>query len=167
MNAHIYNYDFEEFLLKTNPTENDFIFLDPPYDSKFSSYDNNEFNRNDHKRLADYLLNKCKAKWMMIISKTDFIYDLYNQPGIHIQEYDKNIHVIQRVGRTGMSFIYLSPTMTQVRLVIARIWNTTLLPDSRTRLLFCQYWLNGSFNRNPLPLYHKTEINNKLKNNII
>ena len=85
----IYNYDFEEFLLKTNPTENDFIFLDPPYDSKFSSYDNNEFNRNDHKRLADYLLNKCKAKWMMIISKTDFIYDLYNQPGIHIQEYDK------------------------------------------------------------------------------
>ena len=89
MNAHIYNYDFEEFLLKTNPTENDFIFLDPPYDSKFSSYDNNEFNRNDHKRLADYLLNKCKAKWMMIISKTDFIYDLYNQPGIHIQEYDK------------------------------------------------------------------------------
>lgn len=89
MNAHIYNYDFEEFLLKTNPTENDFIFLDPPYDSKFSSYDNNEFNRNDHKRLADYLLNKCKAKWMMIISKTDFIYGLYNQPGIHIQEYDK------------------------------------------------------------------------------
>ena len=89
MNAHIYNYDFEEFLLKTNPTENAFIFLDPPYDSKFSSYDNNEFNRNDHKRLADYLLNKCKAKWMMIISKTDFIYDLYNQPGIHIQEYDK------------------------------------------------------------------------------
>lgn len=88
-NAHIYNYDFEEFLLKTNPTENDFIFLDPPYDCVFSAYDNNEFNRDDHKRLANYLLNKCKAKWMMIISKTDFIYDLYNQPGIHIMEYDK------------------------------------------------------------------------------
>lgn len=88
-NAHIYNYDFEEFLTKTNPTENDFIFLDPPYDCVFSAYDNNEFNRDDHKRLANYLLNKCKAKWMMIISKTDFIYDLYNQPGIHIMEYDK------------------------------------------------------------------------------
>lgn len=88
-NAHIYNYDFEEFLLTTNPTENDFIFLDPPYDCVFSAYDNNEFNRDDHKRLANYLLNKCKAKWMMIISKTDFIYDLYNQPGIHIMEYDK------------------------------------------------------------------------------
>lgn len=88
-NVHIYNYDFEEFLLKTISEENDFIFLDPPYDCEFSTYDGNEFNRNDHKRLADYLLNKCKAKWMMIISKTDFIYDLYNQPGIHIQEYDK------------------------------------------------------------------------------
>lgn len=88
-NARIYNYDFEEFLLKTNPTENDFIFLDPPYDCVFSAYDNNEFNRNDHKRLANYLLTRCKAKWMMIINKTDFIYDLYNQPGIYIQEYDK------------------------------------------------------------------------------
>lgn len=88
-NASIYNYDFEEFLLKTNPTENDFIFLDPPYDCVFSAYDNNEFNRNDHKRLANYLMTRCKAKWMMIIGKTDFIYDLYNQPGIYIQEYDK------------------------------------------------------------------------------
>lgn len=88
-NAHIYNYDFEEFLLKTIPEENDFIFLDPPYDCEFSTYDGNEFNRNDHKRLANYLLTKCKSKWMMIINKTDFIYDLYNQSGIHIQEYDK------------------------------------------------------------------------------
>lgn len=87
--THIYNYDFEEFLLKTNPLEKDFIFLDPPYDCEFSTYDGNEFNRNDHKRLADYLLNKCKAKWMLIIDKTDFIYDLYNRPGIYIQEYDK------------------------------------------------------------------------------
>lgn len=88
-NAHLYNYDFEEFLNKTNPQENDFIFLDPPYDEMFSAYDDNEFNRKDHKRLADYLLNRCKSKWMMIINKTDFILDLYNQPGIHIQAYDK------------------------------------------------------------------------------
>lgn len=88
-NAHIYNCDFEEFLIKTNPQENDFIFLDPPYDCPFNEYDGNEFNRDDHKRLADYLLKKCKAKWMMVINKTDFIFDLYNQAGIHIQEYDK------------------------------------------------------------------------------
>lgn len=88
-NAHIYNHDFEEFLDKVNPQENDFIFLDPPYDETFSEYDGNEFNRKDHRRLANYLLTRCKAKWMMIIKKTDFIYDLYNQPGIYIQEYGK------------------------------------------------------------------------------
>lgn len=86
--AHIYNYDFEDFLLKTTPTENDFIFLDPPYDETFSKYDSNDFNRDDHRRLASYLLNTCKAKWMMIIKKTDFIYNLYNHPGIVIQEYE-------------------------------------------------------------------------------
>lgn len=86
-NAHIYNYDFEEFLLKTKPTESDFIFLDPPYDETFSNYDSNDFNRDDHRRLASYLLKNCKAKWMMIIKKTDFIYNLYNHPGIVIQEY--------------------------------------------------------------------------------
>lgn len=85
--AHIYNYDFEEFLLKTTPTENDFIFLDPPYDCAFTEYDSNEFTQLDHKRLADYLMTDCKAKWMMIINKTDFIHNLYNQPGIFIQEY--------------------------------------------------------------------------------
>ena len=87
--THIYNYDFEEFLHMTKPTENDFIFLDPPYDCVFSSYDNNEFNKSAHQRLANYLFTKCKAKWMMVISKTDFIYGLYNRPGIYIKEYDK------------------------------------------------------------------------------
>lgn len=85
----IYNYDFEEFLTKANPQKNDFIFLDPPYDCPFTKYDGNDFGKEDHKRLANYLLTKCKAKWMMIINKTDFIYDLYNQPNIHIQEYGK------------------------------------------------------------------------------
>lgn len=85
----LYNLDFEKFLLKTSPTENDFIFLDPPYDCPFSDYNANKFTRDDHKRLANYLLVACKAKWMMIINKTDFIMDLYNHPGIFIQEYDK------------------------------------------------------------------------------
>lgn len=88
-NTHIYNLDFEDFLRETNPTENDFIFLDPPYDCVFSSYEGNEFNHNDHLRLANYLLNECRAKWMMIISKTDFIYNLYNRPGVYIHSYRK------------------------------------------------------------------------------
>lgn len=92
--THIYNLDFEEFLNVSEPTENDFVFLDPPYDSEFSTYAQNDFNRADQERLADYMINRCRAKWMLIIKNTDFIYNLYNnQPGINIQSFDKNYTV--------------------------------------------------------------------------
>jgi DNA adenine methylase Dam len=85
----IHNLDFEEFFEKTNPGEDDFVFLDPPYDSAFSTYAKNEFSKKDQERLANYMINKCKAKWMMIIKNTEFIYGLYNKPGINIRTFDK------------------------------------------------------------------------------
>lgn len=85
----IYNLDFEVFLRNTNPTENDFVFLDPPYDSEFSTYAQNDFSRADQERLANYMIDECKAKWMLIIKNTDFIYNLYNRPGINIRTFDK------------------------------------------------------------------------------
>ena len=87
--ADIYNLDFEAFLEKANPGEEDFVFLDPPYDSEFSTYAKNEFSKKDQERLANYMINKCRAKWMMIIKNTDFIFDLYNKPGINIKTFDK------------------------------------------------------------------------------
>lgn len=88
-NTKIYNQDFEDFLYETRPTNDDFIFLDPPYDSEFSTYAQNSFTRRDQERLADYLIHKCEAKWMMIIKNTEFIYGLYNKDGINIQTFDK------------------------------------------------------------------------------
>lgn len=86
----IYNCDFEDFLKKTDPQENDFIFLDPPYDSDFSTYDKNVFNHEDHQRLANFLLKETKAKWMMIIKYTDFIYNLYkDKEGVNINAFEK------------------------------------------------------------------------------
>ena len=85
----IENLDFEEFFQNHQPTKNDFVFLDPPYDSEFSTYAKNEFTKADQKRLADYLINKCKAKWMMIIKNTDFIFSLYDCKGLNIQSFDK------------------------------------------------------------------------------
>jgi DNA adenine methylase len=83
------NLDFEMFFDKNEPKEGDFIFLDPPYDSEFSTYAQNEFTRDDQIRLADYLINDCKANWMMVIKNTDFIYGLYDKEGITINSFDK------------------------------------------------------------------------------
>lgn len=88
-NARIYNIDFEAFLRKTQPNERDFVFLDPPYDSEFSTYAQNAFTKEDQERLANYMINECRAKWMMIIKNTDFIYSLYNKPNINIRTFDK------------------------------------------------------------------------------
>ena len=88
-NTSIYNLDFEEFLKRAKPTKNDFVFLDPPYDSEFSTYAQNEFTKIDQERLANYMINECQAKWMLIIKNTDFIYNLYNKPGINIRTFDK------------------------------------------------------------------------------
>ena len=35
------------------------------------------------------MINECRAKWMMIIKYTDFIYGLYNKEGINIRTFDK------------------------------------------------------------------------------
>ncbi|CAG5087685.1 DNA adenine methylase [Parvicella tangerina] len=87
--TNIVNADFQDFFNIYEPTENDFIFLDPPYDTEFSTYAQNDFVKTDQKRLADFLINNCKAKWMMIIKNTDFIFDLYNHPNIKISTFDK------------------------------------------------------------------------------
>jgi len=87
--TNIENNDFEEFFKNNKPKKDDFIFLDPPYDSEFSTYDRNTFNRDDQKRLANYLIKKTKAKWMMIIKNTDFIFSLYNDKGLNIKTFDK------------------------------------------------------------------------------
>lgn len=89
MSTAVYNHDFEDFIMKTKPEKDDFIFLDPPYDTQFSTYAQNEFTRHDHERLADLMINRCRAKWMMIIKNTDFIYGLYDREGIKIRTFKK------------------------------------------------------------------------------
>lgn len=104
--AHIYNLDFEKFMQECKPSKNDFVFLDPPYDSEFSTYAQNEFTKEDQKRLAEYMINKCEAKWMMIIKNTDFIYGLYNKKGINIRTFDKE-YVVSFMNRNDKKVTHL------------------------------------------------------------
>lgn len=85
----IYNQDFEQLLSSLTLKATDFIFLDPPYDSEFSEYDQNAFTQADQKRLADFLIN-CAAKWMVIIKETPFIREIYTHPQIKIVTFGKN-----------------------------------------------------------------------------
>lgn len=89
----IENLDFYDFMTLHEPKEDDFIFLDPPYDSEFSTYAKNEFTKTDQKRLSNYLINECRAKWMMIIKYTDFIYELYGNKGLNVCSFDKTYFV--------------------------------------------------------------------------
>lgn len=105
----IYNLDFEAFLRETKPSEDDFVFLDPPYDSEFSTYAQNTFTRADQARLANYMICECKAKWMMIIKNTDFIYGLYDKEGIRIRSFDKE-YIVSFMNRNDKKVTHLMIT---------------------------------------------------------
>ena len=94
---------------EVNPTENDFIFLDPPYDSEFSTYAQNKFTRQDQKRLSDFMIDHCKAKWMLIIKNTDYIYNLYNKEGINISMFDKE-YLVSFMNRNNKKTTHLMIT---------------------------------------------------------
>lgn len=81
-NTDIHCSDFEEFFKKLHLSENDFIFLDPPFeypfkcDTDFSDYDGEDFTQFDHARLL-YCLKNTTARFILIIKNTDFIYKIY------------------------------------------------------------------------------------------
>jgi DNA adenine methylase len=62
--------------------------LDPPYDTDFSTYAGNAFDLQDQQRLARYLYGT-KAKFMLVIKNTEFIYNLYSQSGFKLEAFDK------------------------------------------------------------------------------
>lgn len=91
-NAQIFNVDYSQiFEMAEN---DDFIFLDPPYDCVFNDYGNidmmNGFDETEHRRLAaDFRNLPCRT--LMIIGKTPLTEELY---GNYIfDEYYKNYSV--------------------------------------------------------------------------
>lgn len=86
-NTDICCMDFEEFIEKSELNENDFMFLDPPYDTDFSDYEGKDFSRMDQERLAN-TLKSTKAKFILVIKNTDFIFNLYKD-NFNILSFDK------------------------------------------------------------------------------
>lgn len=94
------NIDFYDFMREYAPEQDDFVFLDPPYDTEFSTYAKNEFDKNDQARLAEYLINECLGNFMIVIKSTEYIASLYpqgaataNGGNIHVSSFDKKYFV--------------------------------------------------------------------------
>lgn len=77
--------DFETFLTEVAPTPEDFVFVDPPYDSDFSAYDNLPFGWRDQLRLKD-VLEALRARVMVVIKDTPMIRQLYGSDRWAISE---------------------------------------------------------------------------------
>ncbi|MCP4552796.1 MAG: Dam family site-specific DNA-(adenine-N6)-methyltransferase [Bacteroidetes bacterium] len=107
-NTEIYNLDYSEVFNMAE--ENDFIFLDPPYDCVFSDYGNVEykdgFNENNHTELAKKFRNlKCKA--LMVIGRTPLTESLYGD--MIVDEYGKSYSVnIRNRFKSAASHILIS-----------------------------------------------------------
>ena len=88
----IYNYDYSEIFNMAG--NDDFIFLDPPYDCVFSDYGNETyrdgFGEDEHRRLANDFANlPCKS--LLVIGKTALTEELYGK--CIVEEYDKSYAV--------------------------------------------------------------------------
>ncbi len=84
-NTEILNKDFT-YIFENYNDENNFMFLDPPYDSEFTDYGYCQFGKEEQIKLAA-LFKSTKIKCLMIIGKTTFIENLY--AGYIVAEYDK------------------------------------------------------------------------------
>lgn len=91
-NAEIKNSPYE--LAFEKATSDDFIFLDPPYDTVFSEYGNEaftgDFGEVEHRKLAEDFKN-LSAPALMIVGETELITELYS--GFIIDKYPKRYSV--------------------------------------------------------------------------
>ncbi len=75
-NVDIHLGDFT-YIFENYNDENNFMFLDPPYDTPFSNYGYGTFGKEEHIKLSECFKNT-KIRCLMVISETPFIRELYN-----------------------------------------------------------------------------------------
>ena len=102
-NTEILCCDFEEILDRVR--EGDFVFLDPPYDTDFSDYENRRFDGADQKRLANRL-HELKAKFLLIIKNTPLIDELYQNNGYRVYAFDNQYSYCVK-GRNDRNAVHL------------------------------------------------------------
>ena len=84
-NTDFSNLDFADFVKEISPNKDDFMFIDPPYDSDFTDYDGRSFVEKDQVRLSSYL-SQTAANVMIVIGDTPLIRSLYPSNKWNIRE---------------------------------------------------------------------------------
>ena len=87
-----------EYAFDNYNDNNNFMFLDPPYDSEFTDYGYCKFGKDEHIKLAKYF-KETKIKCLLIIGKTKFIEELYKD--YIVEEYEKQYKFKLYGGRVG------------------------------------------------------------------
>ena len=83
----LHSLDFSEFMDRFEFAGRDFMFVDPPYDTSFSTYGNAEFGKDDQGRLADRL-HGFPGMFMLVCKLTPLTERLYPRKRFRVQEYD-------------------------------------------------------------------------------
>ena len=93
--------DFEDFLQGMEFGADDFVFLDPPYDTTFSNYVS-DFDEEDQKRLARRLAG-LHGKFMLVSKLTPLIEKLYVGNGYSVRQYELGykFNIKQRFSRSA------------------------------------------------------------------
>ena len=84
-NISVTNLNYDSFIKNLN--RNVFIFLDPPYVVKGGQLYMNNFKKNDHAILRDFL-TKVINPWILTYDNDDLIKNLYKNTKINIIEFD-------------------------------------------------------------------------------
>jgi DNA adenine methylase len=104
-NTIILNTDFEECLKDVEI--DDFVFLDPPYTTKFNKYSpDGLFDKYDHIRLNNWFKNS-KSNNMIIINKDEFTLSLYKDYIVDEYEYKYSIKVRDRISKSDSTITHL------------------------------------------------------------
>lgn len=83
------------FLQRNKPKADDFIFLDPP-DEVRKEAGEMDYSPIQHKRLADYLIGKCPAQWMLLVQPNCSALPQYRKANMRISRMEETEKLIVR-----------------------------------------------------------------------
>src|SRR3989344_833288 len=107
-NSTILNCDWSD-AVKT-ATENDFVFLDPPYTRKFKKYSSDcEFSEKDHIKLANWF-KLSSSKNLIVINLDEFTKELYQDYIKYTYEVTYSVKYRDRLSKKDATTIHLVAT---------------------------------------------------------